>query len=103
VEHFSPLAQSEAVVHFTVQVPLCKQTCVLPQLLGPWQLWAQVPALVHAWPVPQSLSAPQPVLGMQPFELEHFSPLAQFMSLAHLVAQVLVSRHVSVLAQSALD
>jgi hypothetical protein len=43
-----PAWQSAAVVHFGVQVPLPRHTAVLPQLPTPWQLCAQVPALVHA-------------------------------------------------------
>lgn len=103
VEHFSVGPQSAGVVHFGVHVPLCRQTAVLPQLPTPWQLCAQVPALVQAWPERQSASAPQPVSGTQPFDVEHFSLLAQFESSAHFVAQVLVSRQLSVGEQSVPD
>ena len=103
VEHFSPEAQSAAPVHFAVQVPLCKQTCVLPQLPMPWQLCAQVPLLVQAWPLRQSPSAPQPSFGTQPFEAEHFPVAPQLASVAHFVAHSFVSRHVSVGEQSVPD
>jgi hypothetical protein len=103
LEHFSPALQSAAVLHLGEQVPLPRHTAVLPQLPAPWQLCAQVPALVHAWPEPQSASAPQPVFGTQPPEVEHFSLVAQFASVVHLCAQVFVARHVNAPPQSVPD
>jgi hypothetical protein len=37
-EHFSPAAQSAAVVHFGAQVPLLKHAPVEPHEPTPWQL-----------------------------------------------------------------
>jgi hypothetical protein len=103
LEHFSPVLQSAAVVHLAEQVPLPRHTAVLPQLPAPWQLCAQVPAPVHDWPEPQSASAPQPVLGTQPPEVEHFSEGVQLASVVHLCAHVFVARHVNDPPQSVPD
>jgi hypothetical protein len=91
------------VVHFGEQVPLPRHTAVLPQLPAPWQLCAQTPVLVHAWPEPQSASAPQPLFGTQPPEVEHFSDEVQFASVVHLCAQVFVARQVNAPPQSVVD